>query len=319
MFTTDSDLGGLGFGASNAVEAGERPINRNIDVAGVTLHFTDVGTGTPVVFLHGNGSMSAEIAASGIVDLLSQQYRIIVFDRPGYGLSSRPVFRSWTIEAQADLLYKALWKIGVERPVLVGHSLGALIALAMCLRNRNGVRGLVLISGFYFVSPPSAAAGRLYEKLMKKPGLVSLGFGLNSIARRLLSSLILRVFSPQQPTKRFLLQYSRTLALRRSHIVSSFEETFLMLAAAWRLAPHYRDVSLPAFIFAGTRDSILHADEHALELHSKIEHSKLVLLPGMGHMLHHFAQRMVVSAVDLVVHWRICGCAPTDQCPYGGR
>ncbi len=83
------------------------PLGRFLEVDGVRLHYAERGQGQPVVLLHGNGSMIEDLAISGLIDLLAERYRVIAFDRPGYGYSSRPRDRIWTPDAQADLLLEA--------------------------------------------------------------------------------------------------------------------------------------------------------------------------------------------------------------------
>ena len=94
--------------------------------------------------------MTGEMTASGIVDALAADHRVIVFDRPGFGYSERPRGRIWTPAAQAALLRQALDLLGVERPVIVGHSWGTLVTLEMALRDPDRTAGIVLLSGYYF-------------------------------------------------------------------------------------------------------------------------------------------------------------------------
>jgi hypothetical protein len=66
------------------------PIAKFIEVDGVHLHYVERGQGQTVVLLHGNGTMAKELDVSGLLDLASEKYRVIAFDRPGYGYSERP-------------------------------------------------------------------------------------------------------------------------------------------------------------------------------------------------------------------------------------
>jgi alpha/beta hydrolase fold len=66
------------------------PIGRFVEVGGVKLHYVDRGSGDPVVLLHGNGSMIEDFESSGLIEMASRKYRVIAFDRPGFGHSTRP-------------------------------------------------------------------------------------------------------------------------------------------------------------------------------------------------------------------------------------
>ena len=72
------------------------PAGQFLEVNGVRLHYVERGSGTPLVLLHGNGSMIQDFESSGLIDLAAKNYRVIVFDRPGFGHSDRPRNVVWT-------------------------------------------------------------------------------------------------------------------------------------------------------------------------------------------------------------------------------
>jgi pimeloyl-ACP methyl ester carboxylesterase len=82
----------------------------------VRLHYVEQGQGEPLVLLHGNAGMIEDFASSGLIDRASRKYRVIVFDRPGFGHSDRPRGTIWTHEAQARLIHDALSNIGADVP-----------------------------------------------------------------------------------------------------------------------------------------------------------------------------------------------------------
>ena len=94
---------------------------RFLDVDGVRLHYVERGSGEPLVLLHGNGSMIGDFESSGLIDLASKNYRVIVFDRPGFGHSDRPRGVVWTPDAQADLIRHALARLNVSNATVLGH------------------------------------------------------------------------------------------------------------------------------------------------------------------------------------------------------
>src|SRR3954447_19715131 len=128
------------------------PIGSFIECDGVRLHYIDRGDPAApcVVLLHGNGAMLQDLMISGLVALLPRHNRVLCFDRPGFGYSQRPRARIWSATAQAALFVNALNQLGVRNPVVLGHSWGALVAIAIGLRNDYPIRGLVLASGYYF-------------------------------------------------------------------------------------------------------------------------------------------------------------------------
>jgi hypothetical protein len=80
------------------------PIGKFITVHGVRLHYVERGAGRPLVLLHGNGSMIQDFHSSGLIDLAAKKYRVIAFDRPGFGYSPRPRRTVWTPELKRTSL-----------------------------------------------------------------------------------------------------------------------------------------------------------------------------------------------------------------------
>src|SRR5262249_14403999 len=113
------------------------PIGEFLDVNNVRLHFIMRGDpdAPPLVMFHGNGTMLQDFAISGLVDKAASKFRVICFDRPGFGHSSRPRSVIWSPERQADLFAAALARLGIERTLVLGHSWGTLVARALPARN----------------------------------------------------------------------------------------------------------------------------------------------------------------------------------------
>ena len=88
--------------------------------------------GPPVVLLHGNGVTARDWKSSGLIDALVGSHRVIAFDRPGFGYSTRPRAHVWTAAAQATLLHEALQRLAIGPAVVVGHSWGTLRGTRAC-------------------------------------------------------------------------------------------------------------------------------------------------------------------------------------------
>ena len=296
-------LGALALANHAAARRAERehpPEGEFIEVDGVRLHYTDRGTGQPVVLVHGNAVAGDDWNTSGVADLLlGDGFRVIVFDRPGFGHSERPRGRAWTAMQQAELLHNALRQLGVERPVVVGHSWGTIVALSMAVRHPADMAGLVLLSGYYFwtLRPDAVlvAAGAI-------PILGDLlRYTVSPWLGRLLMPLQKRaMFSPAPVTVRFRAEYSDAMALRPSQIRATSVDGALMIPGALRLRRHYDELSMPTLIMAGSGDKVVFK-RNAERLRDAIPGSVLRILDGAGHMVHHSAPREVVKAIRRVV------------------
>jgi pimeloyl-ACP methyl ester carboxylesterase len=295
-------LGVLALEARRHARRAERrnpPQGRFLRIEGVKLHYVDVGEGPAVVFLHGNGSLLADFEASGLLDLASHHYRAIAFDRPGFGHSSRPRDRAWTPREQARLLDAALQQLGVEQAVVVGHSWGSLVALALALEFPERVTGLVLASGYYF---PTA---RIDAPLAALPAVPVVGDVLSHTVSpalaRLAQSVILRKLFDPAPVPRHFDEFPMEMATRPSQIRATAAEAGLLQASAAELARHYSDLETPTIILAGIGDRIVDTRGQSIRLHNLLPDSDLRLAPRVGHMLHQTAPGLVMEAIHRLV------------------
>ena len=98
------------------------PVGQFIEIDGVRLHYIERGkkTSSPLVLLHENGAFLQDMTISGLVDAAAAKFRVVCFDRPGFGHSSRPRLTLWTPERQAVLIAKALLQLDVTNPIVRG-------------------------------------------------------------------------------------------------------------------------------------------------------------------------------------------------------
>ncbi|UVF22003.1 alpha/beta hydrolase [Microvirga terrae] len=286
------------YNRRRAQEAERRypPIGRFLDVDGVRLHYIDRGRGSPLVLIHGNGTMIQDFTVSGLVDRLADRYRVIVIDRPGYGYSARPR-QLWTPRAQARLFRSALARLGVEQAVVYGHSWGTLVAVALALESPELVRGLVLGSGYYY---PTLRADTF---LLSPPAIPLVGDVMRytvspPVARAILPGMIKRVFQPAPVPERFEREFPKALMLRPLQLRAAAEDAALMPPSAMDLERYYAELRVPLTIITGADDQIADVGRQSARLHRELPHSEFIVLPGLGHMIHHLSSGAVADAID---------------------
>lgn len=269
-----------------------------ITVDGVRLHYSDRGEGSPVVLIHGNAVTGDDWNTSGVAELLLQKHRVIIFDRPGFGYSERPRGHLWTAAQQAELLHKALQQLGIERPVVVGHSWGTIVALALAERHQADTAGLVLLSGYYvWTLRPDVL-------LVAAGALPVIGDLLRYTISPLLGWLQMpllkwQMFSPARVPARFQAEYSSAMALRPSQIRATSIDGVLMIPGALALRGEYKNLTLPVLIIAGEGDKVVFK-RRSEQLQARIRGSVLQIVKGAGHMVHHLVPGQVAQAVERV-------------------
>jgi pimeloyl-ACP methyl ester carboxylesterase len=270
-----------------------------VTTGGVRLHYVERGQGRPVVFLHGNGMMVEDMLISGVVEAAEKSYRAIAIDRPGFGHSARPRGSAWTAAAQAELLPRVFERLGIQRPIVVGHSLGAMVALALALNHPDQVSGLVLASGYYF---PTARAD---VALVSPPATPILGDLLcytlaPLIGEAMAPRMITKMFSPQAIPARFKREFPTSLMLRPSQISAASKDATHMIPDAYAMSGRYAGLACPVAILSGDADAVVDHLSQAQRLHREVPGSVLDVFAGTGHMTHHADPARVVRAIDFV-------------------
>lgn len=270
------------------------PVGRFLDADGVRLHYVDEGQGPPLVLLHGQGSLLQDFTLS-ILPELATRHRVIAFDRPGYGYSSRPQDRAWTARREANLLRKALRQLGVDRPVFVGHSWGAQVTMAYAILYPESISSAVLIAGFFY------PVGRIGARLLGLAGRPVIGHLASRtvatpISRTIRAAKVRTLFAPSEvPPRYWRLPFDlkdRPISLR-----TELQELDLLEPSAAELVPWYPTVRTPLAILAGEGDRIVGWRGQSLRLHREVPFSTFKLLKNTGHMLHHTCPGEVLAAV----------------------
>ncbi len=284
--------------AAKQAEQRHPPSGRFIEIDGVRLHYIERGRGQPLVLVHGNGSMIADFESSGLIALAGRNYRVIVFDRPGYGYSSRPRTRIWTAGAQADLFRKALVQMGASPALVLGHSWGSLVALELALRHPEAVSGLILCGGYYY---PSARLDALLASTAAVPvlGDIMCATAVPVLSRMLWRRFLRKIFAPAPIPAKFR-RFPKEMALRPVQLRTAAAESGLLLPVAFAGARRYSGVQVPVGILAGADDRLISTKAQSVRLHRVIPHSTFKSTPGAGHMIHQTDPQAVMEVIDKV-------------------
>ncbi len=292
------------------IEAAHPPRGRFVEIDGGRMHLVELGNtaAPPLVLLHGAmvnlGDMQLALGERLAVD-----HRVILFDRPGHGWSERP---GGAVDAsparQAELLHQELQRIGVDHAVIVAHSWSGSVALAYALEYPGALSGLVLLAPVTHPRPQDvgwhqsvltallgytgdALAGRVSGPLLAHTLALPVGESLLSLGLR-------SAFAPQQVPPNYLALSGTELTLRPSEIVANGEEIGSIDDFLIKQAPRYSTIRTPIRILVGDADQGLSLDIHAKALAKVLPQAKLMILPGVGHMVHYAAPESVIEAVD---------------------
>ena len=239
----------------------------HVDVDGLRIAYTRAGSGPSLVMVHGAPADSR--SWQWMVSDLSSDHTVVAWDVPGFGQSS-DIDDTWRAAHFADALAAFIAALGLERPHVVGHSFGTMVALSLVERRPALPGSLVLIGGY------AGWAGSLHSA---------------EVARRLEMFLAMAELGDAFDPKSFpglftdLIPVDRDaelVAMMRENIRPATIRAAGYTGAETDLRPVLHAVGVPTLILHGEADarSPLAIAE---ALHATIPTSRLVVLPKLGH------------------------------------
>jgi pimeloyl-ACP methyl ester carboxylesterase len=280
------------------IERAHPPAGRFIDVGGSRQHVVELGRNDApaVVLLHG-ASCNLEDMRLAFAERLLARHRLILVDRPGLGWSRRPSRQGSSPAFQAATLRAVLKQLGVERAIVVGHSWGGQLALTFALDFPERVAGLVLLA------PPTHPRYRratwVYDAFATPvvgwvlAQTVALPFGA-----MLLGAGLRIAFLPQKPPRHYMTRAASQLMLRPATLLANARDVAHLKAFLKRQVARYPTLAPTTVVITGDKDNVVSANNNAMVLAAEVPQAKLIVLPGIGHMLHHDVADRIVAEIE---------------------
>ncbi len=273
-----------------------------IDVAGAHLNVVDLGprdaAGPPVVMIHGASSNLESMRPIG--DLVAKNHRVILIDRPGHGWSRRDDLQNSTPALQAKMIDEALENLGVSGAILVVHSLAGALGALLALDYPRRVAGLVMLAPVAYPWPGGVG---WYNKVVTTPVIgpllaytitLPLGLILTEPSARL-------VFLPQTMPAGFVKDSATPLLLRPREFLANAWDLVTLKSAVAKQAPRYGHIQVPVAVITGDTDTTVSPNIHSRPFAATVPNAKLIVLPGVGHMVQYAAPEPVVREIEAMI------------------
>jgi pimeloyl-ACP methyl ester carboxylesterase len=278
------------------------PAGLFVPVAGGRMHLFDLGQGhgehrLPILLLHGATSNARDMVY-GIGEDLARTRRVIAVDRPGHGWSDRPKGNADASPAeQVKLIAEALSQRGVDRVVVVGHSLAGALAANFALEYKDRVAGLLVLSG---ATHPWPGGINWYYRLAAMPilGRIFVHTVMTPVGSWGLAKSAEEAFLPGAGPADYVGRTAAALVLRPKEFRWNGQDVAVLKAFLELQCPRYSEIKVPTTIIADPADHVVSSSFHTETLHRQIEGSKLILLPGAGHQIHYIAKDRVLSEIE---------------------
>ncbi|MEM7744329.1 MAG: alpha/beta hydrolase [Pseudomonadota bacterium] len=271
------------------------PIGRLLEVDRLSVHAWEQGSGQPVVLIHG-ASGNLRDWTFALAPRLARDYRVIAFDRPGFGYSDRLADRGWEPARQAAHLRKALEQLTDLPPIVVGHSWGGALAMAWGLAD-PAAKGIVTLCGA--TMPWGGALDSYYSYLASEFTGRPLSHLISALAtERRTNEAIAGIFQPQAVPQGYPAYVGVALATRPRTLRDNARDLVNLERLLTEQSARYPQLSTPVEILHGTADTIVDAGIHAEGMHNLLPNSRLTLLEGIGHMTHHADPVATIAAIS---------------------
>ncbi|MEA2896303.1 MAG: hypothetical protein QOJ84_1918 [Bradyrhizobium sp.] len=274
----------------------------SIDVAGARLNVVNLGprdaAGPPIVMIHGASSNLQSMRPLG--DLLAKNRRVILIDRPGHGWSTRGDLENSTPAMQAKMIVEALDKLGLSGAIVVVHSLAGALGALLALDYPQRVAGLVMLAPVAYPWPGGVG---WYNKVVTTPAIgpllaytitLPLGLVLSEPGAR-------GVFLPQTMPAGFVKDSATPLLLRPRELLANAWDLVTLKAAVAEQAPRYGNIKAPVVVITGDTDTTVSPSIHSRRLAATVPNAKLIVLPGVGHMVQYAAPELVVREIEAMI------------------
>ncbi|MEO0668118.1 MAG: alpha/beta hydrolase [Pseudomonadota bacterium] len=281
------------------------PQGQLIDVNGVTVHAEQMGSGPDVVLLHGASGNTRDWTFAFAAQL-SDRYRVTMLDRPGLGWTGQidPAHkRAWSSAhaspaEQARLLKAAADALGLERPIVVGHSFGGIVALAWALEF-DDLAGVVSVAGVANPWPGSLDWTYNLNGSALGGGLAVPLFSA-FVPEPYVKNIVAGIFAPQAAPEGYIDHVGPALTLRRVSMRANARQVNWLRPHVVEMSARYGEITVPVEIVHGDADTIVPLDVHSTKLPEQIKGANLTVLEGVGHMPQHSHAGDVIAAIDRV-------------------
>ena len=259
------------------------PQGRFIDLPGARLHVREFGAGPAILMIHGLGGQMAHFTYA-VAAQLAGRFRVVVVDRPGSGWSTAS--GGADLSTQAAALAALAERLALGRPLVVGHSLGGAVALALALEHPDRVSGLALLAPLTHMHAGDRVPD-VFKGLMIRPApLRQLVAWTVATPRSIGKSkqTLEQVFGPDTVPHDFGMRGGGLLSLRPSAYLAASNDLQALPARLPLQQQRYGQLRLPLGILFGRDDRILDWRANGQALADKVAGARLELIDG-GHML----------------------------------
>ncbi|UVK36748.1 alpha/beta hydrolase [Mesorhizobium sp. AR10] len=275
------------------------PVGRFIEIDGNRIHYVETGEGRPIVFLHGLGAQLHHFRHT-LFGRFGPGYRLIALDRPGSGYSVRASGATGRLPEQADIVRRFIEALGLERPLVVGHSLGGAVTLTLAVEHPQAIAGIALLGPLTHLETRARqrfdllyVPSRLLRRIMAYTVAIPASLKYAEPTMKF-------IFAPQAFPTDYMVSGGGWLGLRPAHFHATSTDVVAVEQDLGRIEQRYGEIAMPAGILFGTADRVIDIRTHGEPMRDEIEGLDFERVDGLGHMLQFIEPERVTAFIKRI-------------------
>lgn len=270
-----------------------------VEIDGNRIHYVEEGEGRPIVFLHGLGAQLHHFRHT-LFGRFGAGYRLIALDRPGSGYSVQAGAAGGRLPEQAALVRRFIEELRLERPLVVGHSLGGAVALALAVEHPEAISGIALLSPLTHLEARTRqrfdllyVPSRLWRRVLAYTVAIPLSL-------RYAEPTMAFIFAPQAVPEDYMIAGGGWLGLRPAHYFATSTDVVAVEQDLGRIERRYGEIAMPAGILFGAADRVIGEAVHGEPMLDKIQGLDFERVDGLGHMPQFVEAERVVAFIQRI-------------------
>lgn len=245
-----------------------------------TFYFENEIAGTPLVFIHGWLGSSLEWIYQ--LFYFNSREHIILLDLPGFGKSDKPKIE-YSLEFYTKQVLEFLKLLDYDKGILIGHSLGGMIALSIAVQNPKLVKKVILISTSVTFS----------QSIKNKWNLIWLNIAFRLAYKKVLRNIIKQIISTEKEEGEFKKHFKNALKIPKSVVLSTFKN----MTSKFKINKKLSQIYQPTLIIYGSKDKII-SKSKIINLEELISNSTVAIIEDSPHRVMVEDHKKVNKIID---------------------
>jgi pimeloyl-ACP methyl ester carboxylesterase len=268
-----------------------------IEISGVKIRYKQIGKGQDILLIHGvPGSIEDW---EPVINSLSSNCRVTVYDRPGHGYSSAQNI-GYNLEHNAHIALGLINELNLENVIVVGHSYGGSVIMALAVRNPHQIKAFIPVAGATYLIED-------IEPIFSLIRIPIIGRGFAAVVSSFIGPAMIKdglnqSFHPnEQIIPEGFIDTRVKIWLQTKVLVSTAREELNLNSDLEKIIPDYGNISKKFLIIHGDNDLFVPKGD-SLKLHKIIKNSKLLILSNTGHQVQYARPDILIRTINEVAN-----------------